>query len=115
MNRSCFHAAVLSLFSRGGKVLLALVVAAVAFESEAATNDVAASAKPNSKLTAIPENAWQRVAGFAPVPAGILAYSGGVYDSVNHELLIFGGGHADYWGNESLRVFPSDAFLEADV
>jgi len=63
--------------------------------------------RPNPKLTAIPENTWEKVAGFAPAPAGILAYSGGVYDSVQHQLLIFGGGHADYWGNEVCAFSPA--------
>jgi hypothetical protein len=62
--------------------------------------------QPNPKLAAIREDAWEKVAGFAPAPDGILAYSGGVYDSVNHQLLIFGGGHADYWGNEVCAFSP---------
>ena len=61
---------------------------------------------PNPKLTALAENTWQKVAGFAPAPGGILAYSGGSYDSVNHQFLIFGGGHADYWGNEVCAFSP---------
>ncbi len=63
--------------------------------------------EPNPKLTAIAENSWEKVAGFAPAPRGILAYSGGVYDSVNHRFLIFGGGHADYWGNEVCAFSPA--------
>ncbi|MGO9920668.1 MAG: sulfatase-like hydrolase/transferase [Isosphaeraceae bacterium] len=61
----------------------------------------------NPKLTAIPENTWEKVAGFAPAPSGILAYWGGVYDPVNHQFLIFGGGHADYWGNEVCAFSPA--------
>ena len=52
---------------------------------------------PSPKLTAIAEDSWEKVAGFAPTSGGILAYSGGTYDSVNQQFLIFGGGHADYW------------------
>jgi len=29
-----------------------------------------------------------------------VAYSGGVFDSEHNQILVFGGGHADYWGNE---------------
>ena len=77
---------------------------------QAGTAAIAADAtrfRPNAKLAAIPENSWKKVAGFPPVPAGILAYSGGVYDAVNHQLLIFGGGHADYWGNEVWAFSPA--------
>jgi len=74
--------------------------------TEAATAEEAKSL-PNPKLAGIPENCWEKVAGFAPAPTGILAYSGGVYDSVHHQLLIFGGGHADYWGNEVCAFSPA--------
>lgn len=29
-----------------------------------------------------------------------MAYSGSVFDTRNNVILLFGGGHADYWGNE---------------
>ena len=88
-------------------MLLAMIAALSVLDAKAATTDAPASAKPNPKLTAIPENSWQKVAGFAPAPGGILAYSGGVYDSAHHEFLIFGGGHADYWGNEVCAFSPA--------
>jgi hypothetical protein len=62
---------------------------------------------PNPKLAALPENTWEKVAGPAPAPAGILAYSGGVFDSTDDQFLIFGGGHADYWGNEVCAFDPA--------
>ena len=68
---------------------------------------VAEEPRPNPKLAGIPENTWEKVAGFAPAPGGILAYSGGVYDSASHQFLIFGGGHADYWGNEVCAFSPA--------
>lgn len=34
------------------------------------------------------------------VPAGILAYSGMAVDAKRGQILLFGGGHNDYWGNE---------------
>jgi len=77
---------------------------AAAGEKKAAAD--AAKHAPNAKLAAIAENAWQKVAGFAPTSGGILAYSGGTYDSVNHRFLLFGGGHADYWGNEVCAFSP---------
>jgi hypothetical protein len=76
--------------------------AVTAIDAAEATNP-----RPNPKLTAIPENTWEKVAGFAPAPTGIMAYSGGVYDLVHHQFLIFGGGHADYWGNEVCAFSPA--------
>jgi hypothetical protein len=55
---------------------------------------------PNPRLAEIPVNSWKRVAGFPPVDKGILAYSGGTFDVAHGQFLLFGGGHADYWGNE---------------
>ena len=52
-------------------------------------------------------NTWEKVAGFAPSPKGILAYSGGAFDPENNQFLIFGGGHADYWGNEVCAFSPT--------
>lgn len=34
------------------------------------------------------------------IPAGITAYSGMCIDPVRQQILLFGGGHNDYWGNE---------------
>jgi chitodextrinase len=59
----------------------------------------------NPNLINMPDNTWMKVpfttdpAG-SSMNAGILGYSGMAYDSVNHQLLIFGGGHNDYGGNE---------------
>ena len=92
---------------RKSALLFAALILALA--AARAGEDKAAEAPkhtPNPKLTAIPEGAWQKVAGFAPTSGGILAYSGGAYDSVNHQFLIFGGGHADYWGNEVCAFGP---------
>jgi len=35
---------------------------------------------------------------FPALRAGIVAYSGMAYDSTNHKLLVFGGGHWDHSG-----------------
>lgn len=80
-------------------ILLACVVAAPAFAAEGPA--------PNSQLLAQPENTWAKVGPKAPAPGGILAYSGGAFDTVNGRLLIFGGGHADYWGNEVCAFDPA--------
>ena len=90
-------------------LVMATVLAAMAMgpDSVKAGTAEAIELQPNRKLTAIPENTWVKVAGFAPTSTGILAYSGGVYDSVHHQLLIFGGGHADYWGNEVCAFSPA--------
>jgi hypothetical protein len=56
--------------------------------------------KPNPRLAAIAPNSWVRIAERQPAPKGILAYSGGVLDTEHNVYLLFGGGHADYWGNQ---------------
>jgi hypothetical protein len=53
----------------------------------------------NASLAAIPDNTWSRVTNTGP-PSGALAFSGMAYDSKHHKLLVFGGGHWDYSGNE---------------
>jgi hypothetical protein len=57
---------------------------------------------PNSNLSSVTPN---------PAPAGntgpssiMIAWSGGAYDSVRDRLIVWGGGHSDYSGNE-LYVF----------
>jgi len=45
-------------------------------------------------------NTWLKLRENPEISLGILAYSGMVYDDVNHSILLFGGGHNDYWGNE---------------
>lgn len=49
----------------------------------------------------IPVNTWTRLdRGGLSAPGGILAYSGMSFDARHRKLCVFGGGHADYWGNE---------------
>jgi hypothetical protein len=48
----------------------------------------------------MPPHSWLQIGPPPPSPKGIMAYSGGVFDSEHDVILIFGGGHADYWGNE---------------
>ncbi len=90
-------------------LLMATLLAGMAVQPVVATAGAkgAIQSQPNRKLTAIPQNTWEKVAGFAPASTGILAYSGGVYDSIHHQFLIFGGGHADYWGNEVCAFSPA--------
>jgi len=92
-----------SFWGRVSLVTIALIAAACCGRVAAAEP----KPPPNEKLAAIPENTWEKVAGFAPASEGILAYSGGVYDSANHQVLIFGGGHADYWGNDVCAFSPA--------
>ncbi len=78
--------------------LLTLLVAAVAIRAFAASPTTRPAANP--KLAAMPANSWLRIGQAPPAPSGIMAYSGGAFDTVHNVILIFGGGHADYWGNE---------------
>jgi hypothetical protein len=54
----------------------------------------------NPRLAAMPANSWLQIGPPPPAPKGIMAYSGGAFDTTHNAILIFGGGHADYWGNE---------------
>ncbi len=67
---------------------------------------------PNSQLSALnpcPANncAYSAVVGFASIMGG---WSGGAYDTVQDRLLIWGGGHNDYFGND---VYTFDKAAEA--
>ncbi len=63
---------------------------------------------PNSRLESVgadPEK-YSDLQAYMGVQ-GITAYSGGVFDSKRNRLVIWGGGHADYRGNE-IYVFDVD-------
>tara|TARA_R110002074_G_scaffold343356_1_gene513775 strand:- start:443 stop:1549 length:1107 start_codon:yes stop_codon:yes gene_type:complete len=63
---------------------------------------------PNSHLASVgadPEK-YPNLQGYMGVD-GIIAYSGGVYDSKRDRLVVWGGGHADYQGNE---IYAFDVF-----
>jgi hypothetical protein len=51
---------------------------------------------PNTKIRSVlPDPAQQ---GYAP--SLVQAWNGGTVDTLRNRLLVWGGGHADYWGNE---------------
>ena len=58
---------------------------------------------PNTKLRSVspPNRPWYSYQHFFPYM--ILAWSSAAYDSRRHQLWVFGGGHSDYYGNESYR------------
>ncbi|HYE69984.1 MAG TPA: hypothetical protein VD932_00485 [Aquabacterium sp.] len=51
---------------------------------------------PNTKIRSVLPNPGQR--GYAPYI--IKAWNGGTVDTARSRLLVWGGGHSDYWGNE---------------
>jgi hypothetical protein len=51
---------------------------------------------PNTKIRAVLPNPLPQ--GYAPNL--VQAWSGGTVDTARSRLLVWGGGHADYWGNE---------------
>jgi len=52
-------------------------------------------------LTNVADNTWVKIdQGSVTSPANIMSYSGGWYDTQNHQFCLFGGGHWDYSGNE---------------
>lgn len=56
----------------------------------------------NPDLDALGSNEWLLLSEDGITFDGHPAYSGGVYDSVNHQFLVFGGGHWDGWRNDVL-------------
>lgn len=52
------------------------------------------------ELDDLVDNSWVEIATPGNMDSGILAYSGMAIDSANQKVLVFGGGHFDYWGNE---------------
>lgn len=77
-------------------LLLAPLLAVAAGAGEGA----ATKHRPNPRLAAMRPHSWLKLGGPPPAPRGIMAYSGGVFDTEHNAIVIFGGGHADYWGNE---------------
>jgi hypothetical protein len=43
---------------------------------------------------------------------GIFSWSSGAYDSLRHRLIVFGGGHSDYFGNELYALSLSDRTMK---
>lgn len=75
--------------------------------------------RPNPRLAIIKPNSWVQIAGKQPAPGGILAYSGGVFDTAHNVYLLYGGGHGDYWGNEvcalDMRTLKWKAMYKPDA
>ena len=66
--------------------------------------------------TTVPNDAGIKPSGISPsaFAANWLAFSGGVYDDVNHNLIVLGGGHAD--GNDnSVYAFNVDTLTWANL
>jgi hypothetical protein len=56
----------------------------------------------NPELEELAPNTWSLLASGGIEFEGHTAYSGGAYDSVRHQFLVFGGGHWDGWRNDVL-------------
>jgi len=56
----------------------------------------------NPELDTLGPNEWRLLSEGGIEFDGHAAYSGGAYDSVNHQFLVFGGGHWDGWRNDVL-------------
>lgn len=82
----------------------------------------AAGQIPNPTLLALPDGQWSELPGTAMASAGdmeidccdygapcmlswggILAYSGATLDAARQQIVLWGGGHNDYFGNQLLR------------
>ncbi len=82
---------------------LAFLLAVLATVTAPAGEDRGAH-RQNPRLAALPVATWVRVAPQVPAPMGILAYSGAVFNQDANCLMLFGGGHGDYWGNEVWKL-----------
>lgn len=94
-----------------GAGLLAAAFVAHGREAAASAQPSAPSSKQASIAT-LPPGHWlelpnTKISNVAPKPAqrgwlsGVVqAWSGGAVDTVRSRLLVWGGGHGDYWGNE---------------
>src|SRR3989344_8035412 len=61
---------------------------------------------PAGSWAAFPNSTLRPAMGAAPWnPSFIFSYSGGTFDTKRNELIVWGGGHADYPGNE-VCTFP---------
>ncbi len=56
----------------------------------------------NPDLVDLAPNTWRLLASGGVEFDGHTAYSGGAYDPVHHQFLVFGGGHWDGWRNDVL-------------
>ncbi len=89
-------------------------------DSESAACDSGALSADEEVLVSLPADTWYTAHGTsflgsgACIPVGgvegcgavINDWSGGVYDSVHNKMLIWGGGHDGYWGNELYSFDP---------
>jgi hypothetical protein len=65
---------------------------------------------PDTKIRSVcaAENGFPEIGGATGCPAITNAWSGGVFDSRRNRLIVWGGGHNDYYGNE-LYAFNLDS------
>ncbi len=55
---------------------------------------------PNSHMREVCAPDSARVSGVVGCAAVVSAWSSGVYDPIHRRMIVWGGGHDDYWGNE---------------
>jgi len=67
---------------------------------------------PNTRLRTVcaADNGFPSVSGASGCPAITLAWSSGVFDSTRNRMIVWGGGHNDYYGNE-LYALPLDTLI----
>ncbi|MEQ1501427.1 MAG: hypothetical protein ABMB14_04310 [Myxococcota bacterium] len=69
--------------------------------------------EPNPTLAGLAAGTWLALDLDGIEIDGQFAYSGGAYDRVHHQFLVFGGGHADGWRNDVLAFDISTATWQA--
>lgn len=101
---SCFRLG--SSFIKSSSLLL-IATALFAFDAQAACLDALDSLQPgewyevpNSKLESSGVTVSPSPPGNTGVRSVIIAWSGGAYDTKRDRLMVWGGGHSDYAGNE---------------
>lgn len=93
-------------------LILAVVSSLSAFSGQDVRNRPANSwvAYPSTQLQRVtpPGDSYPNILGASGVAAIVSAWCGGAYDPVGNRLLVWGGGHNDYYGNE-LYAFYTDS------
>jgi hypothetical protein len=69
---------------------------------------------PNTKIQSVcaGNNGFPQVLGTTGCPAITAAWSGAVFDSRRNRMIVFGGGHNDYFGNELYAINLQSASVE---
>jgi hypothetical protein len=103
--QACFCEVIFMVKATVCAVLFGSLAATAASAAELSTT-IGWSPIPNTQLRTVcaAEHGFPDVWGNSGCPAITYAWSGAVFDTTRNRMIIFGGGHADYKGNELYSV-----------